>query len=356
MNVEILILGLALFCVNAPGEEGGGCEVPGDPSHPGRVYLVNATVGKCDQVCARGTCCEACGSRYENISLHAPELIFDPDQVDTSRITPCEGSTNPGGLGCWNVAAKALCVDVSQQGRLKTQSGASDQEKPNLLGTDRGAFGWVASMRHFDPLGGVCEGTDCFLAPSALEPSDTGAVISTFDLEAAGRLEATRLGRGRGGAYTLWIPRGMNRPRGRALADGVLWKIDDLGSFTIKECGKDTGEGEFLTFKTQVRAPRVILSNLPPGSMTPCPHDAQEDHLPHYALYYELFKPEHRQSCIVPAVRRGSSSHLVAFRTEVWIASGEFEPPQCQEDAPPVVRPVPLVSADTALCPPSKYP
>lgn len=364
MNVEILIVGLALFCVNAPGDEGGDCKVPGDETLPGRVYFVNATKDKCGDDCGNSDkCCEACelddGYRYENILSHQPMLKFEPTQVKESRITKCKDHQGNDIEDCWDLVGKALCLEEPpMNGTLETEGGAGNGEQPNnLFGWDRDAFGWVASIKRFDPLGACTTAADCFLQPDRLKPATDGAVVASLNLAEVGKLESARLGRRHNNNFnfTLWYPKGMSLPVGRTLAEAVVWGME-LDTFTLKECD---GE-EHLTFKTEAGDPRVILLNLPPGGINePCP-DVGADTLDHYALYYNLFKGQHRGSCTVPEGRPSGSSYLVAFELDHWIRSGNFKEPTCREDGQPLGGPektmLVTANADTALCPPSKFP
>ena len=338
MDAEILILGLALFCIQGDGE----CDLPGLSDSEGRVYFVNATASsnpECKEI-GNNCTCKTCGS-HGPTPCHKPLLIVYKSHYEPANYDQCPGSCfEPQDFGCIDISNKSLCIVETDGVDDFAIVPGRDLTKPEPEKNYEDPFGWIASIRIFDSLGG-CEGEKCFRTEQELSPGGQ-YVIASLDFSDEGRLKAARVGKDKFGNYTHWKPKGSTIPYETALAESAIWDLPALTSFKITICDG----ADLLVAKGSTPEPRAIIANLPPDSYCGGAPGKGVPKLNHYALYYRLF--DQPSSCTVPVVAK-YESYLSPLDIKKYLKDGAFE-------LSSRVDGFPGGEATTALCPPTKFP
>lgn len=346
---EVLFLGLMMFCL-----EDEGCPLlPGDL--PARAYMINATEEGC---WCDGGGCSPCGG--PGFSKHEPFLVFDADETKAKPhglgSTVCPPGPLSASIKCWNLRGRSLCFDLGAvSGGLLTKPGRQPEDRePDALNSR--AFDWVGSLSYFD-----FPDNPRFASMDELQPSAAGScptsvtqsrVVTLVDLPDHGVLEAEMIGPGGSpNGYALWAPEGIiqqDEPAMSALAGGVSWWADGLTHFKIFDCDEPDRFVEFTAPQS-----RAVIVNSPPKAFELGEAArVQRQRLVHFRMYHQLLEtlPAEEELCPAPVDLSGCSTRVpIPLR---WIGGQGLESESC----PKVVAGASEPNADTALCPPSKFP
>lgn len=342
MGFTMLILGLVLHCFDA--------ECVGNNELAARLLLVNATEQgpNCN---ANG--CLTCGGDPERTFIHYPLIVYKTGEdvvEDDLNLSDCnnfkEGDVilDPD-LRCWMPINKKLCITLDTNEPFKVPAGVcQDHQKPHP-NCDKANLRWLGSTPFFDNRYSTLKSLD-----QDLTPGDGKPTVTWLDVPRVGKLEVFSVGgNARGDDHTIWRRKGgASGSEGRALAEGVLWKINQITRDTTVVIGDCAGGEPKLTLPP---GKRVVVLNLPkPIFDKPSnPTVYSKDELEHFRLYYNLFEePSFGGICDLPVYRNdsGPKSELRPFLIGDWILQGAELKGSLGI----------LTASDTALCPPTKFP
>lgn len=344
MGFEMLVLGLVLFCV-----QDLNCDHWSSQENPAaRLLLVNAT--KEGPECNNNGCL-TCGGGLERVYLHQPLLVFKDENgvikvnlgdLSCDQFKESGNVILPPNLKCWKPINRKLCVKLTAHPTLTAPNCTSNAQAPDG-GCGPTNLRWLGSVPFFD------NRYSSLKADADLGPGDNLPTVTWLDLPDAGTLGNQRVGgKISGNDYTIWRRKGAPLgTEGRALAEGVFWKVNHITSdnVVIKTCDGKEPQAEL----TLPPGKRVVLLNLPhpifdePNLGTTYSRDVLE----HFRLYYKLFEPPNQGGiCDVPMYKKDSvtKSELKPFLITDWLRFTGF--------APLAVT----ASTETALCPPTKFP